>query len=363
MSWRVLAGHQLDSFRTLWQLAKTTAGVSHPVLEADFLASAQQLLSQYPERIHLAVHGPENAPDAALLLERLDACRWRSFSTAHIPLTTACVSARSVERNTRFMHSLFGALPGTPLVVKLVNADPEYFPDLRVLYADRAEAFQTHRTVRIDVTDSFEEYWASRSKNLRRNLRGLLNKLTAEGFAMRLTVLADAVDMVPVIEQHGILERSGWKNVSGSPLEMESNEGRFYDELLRARAKQQRARVYQLHIGERLAASQLAVLDGTTLALLKTSYAADLSRFAPGRLLDYCMLQQIFSEGLIRRVEYCTIANEDDLRWSTSHREVFEVNVFRWPALLAAVSMMRRGRDLVRFRKFPSNSTVVAPAD
>jgi len=363
MSWRIFEGHQLTSRRDLWQSAKTASGISHPVLEADFLASAQQLLSKHPERIYLAIHGPESAPDAAVLLERLDACRWRSFSTAHIPLTTACMHATSMERNRRFMESLFAALPGTPAVVKFINADPEYFPDFRMPYADRTEAFQTHRTVRIDVAGSFEEYWASRSKNLRRNLRGLLNKLAAEGFPMRLTVLSDTTDMIPVIEQHSMLERSGWKNVSGTPLTMESNEGRFYDELLRARAKQQRARVYQLHIGERLAASQLAVLDGSTLALLKTSYASDLSRFAPGRLLDYCMLQQIFSEGLIRRVEYCTIANEDDLRWSTSHREVFEVNLFRWPALLAAVSIMRRGRDLVRFRQFRSNSPAAAPAD
>lgn len=362
MSWRILAGHPLGSYADLWQAAKTTAGLSHPVLEADFLASAQQLLSEQPERLHLAVHGQESAPDAALLLERLDACRWRSFSTAHIPLTTACVRATSTERNLRFMEGLFGALPGTPLVVKFVNVDPEYFPDLRVLYADRAEAFQTHQTARIDVAGSFEDYWASRSKNLRRNLRGLLNKLATEGYSMRLTVLCDADDMTVVIGQHGMLECSGWKNISGTPLAPESNEGKFYARLLKARAEQQHARVYQLHIGERLAASQLAILDNSTLALLKTSYASDLSRFAPGRLLDYCMLQQIFAEGLIRRVEYCTIANDDDLRWSTSHRGVFEINLFRWPALLGAVSAARRVQDSVRsLRSRPP--TAVARAD
>lgn len=358
MSWRILAGHQLDSFSALWQSAKTTAGLSHPVLEADFLVSAQRLLTKCPERIHLAVHGPADAPDAALLLERIDACRWRSFSTAHIPLTTACVPARSLERNCRFMESLFAALPGTPLVVKFVNADPEYFPDPRVRYADRVEAFQTHQTVRIDVAGSFEAYWDSRSKNLRRNLRGIQNKLAAETVPIRLAVLHDADDMNRVIEQHGLLERSGWKNVSGTPLTLESNEGAFYDSLLKRRAQQQRARVYQLYLGERLAASQLAVLDGSTLALLKTSYASDLSRFAPGRLLDYCMLEQIFAEGLIQRVEYCTIANDDDLRWSTSHRGVFEINLFRWPVLLGAASAVRRGRDSIRSLRSGSRADV-----
>jgi CelD/BcsL family acetyltransferase involved in cellulose biosynthesis len=202
--------------------------------------------------------------------------------------------------------------------------------------------------VRIDVAGSFEDYWDSRSKNLRRNLRGIQNKLATERVPIRFTVLRDADDMDPVIERHSMLERSGWKNVSGTPLTLKSNEGAFYDSLLKLRARQQRARVYQLYLGERLAASQLAVVDGSTLALLKTSYASDLSRFAPGRLLDYCMLEQIFAEGLIRRVEYCTIANDDDLRWSTSHRGVCEINLFRWPVLLGAASAVRRGRDAIR---------------
>lgn len=348
MSWQVIECHQMLLHSNLWQVAKENCGLAHPVLEADFLTRVWKSLSEHPERAYLVLYGRRDQPDAALLLERLDAFRWRTFSTAHIPLTTACVRAGSLERDRDFISGLFRSLPGTPLLLKFINVDPDYLPNMQMSYPDRVESFRTHLTVRVDVAGTFDDYWAGRSRNLRRNLRALLNKLTTEGFSPKLRVLSVTADMDPVIEQHEMLERSGWKNVSGTPLSVESKEGRFYDEILKLRATQQRARVYQLYLGDRLAASQFALLDGQTLALLKTSYASDLSRFAPGRLLDYFMLQQIFAEGLVHRVEYCTIANEDDLRWSTSFRDVFEVNVFRWPIILSSVRALRYCRGFFR---------------
>jgi hypothetical protein len=216
------------------------------------------------------------------------------------------------------------------------------------LLDDRCESFQTHTSVRVDVSGHFEDYWHGRSKNLRRSVRGLLNKLESEHLQVRLAVLQTPSEMNAAIGAHGSLEETGWKMRSGRPLSKGLIDTTFYADLLRTLAATNHARVFQLYLNDQLVASQFGIISGATLALLKTGYNDAFARFAPGRLLDYFMLQYLFECHEVERVEYCTIATEDDVRWSTAQRGIFEFYVYRNAMTKRAVWIARKAKGVLR---------------
>jgi len=314
--------------------------VRHPTLEADFLFSACRVLCDDPRRVHLGCHTRDDGVvDTAVLLERLQFGIWQVLSTAHLPVAPIVWNARATTTRTG-IESLIRSLPGAALFLRAANWDPDYSPALPsgVCF----DSSPTHTAVRVDVVGTFDEYWSNRSKNLRRSMRGLLNKTAAEGLSPKLVVLRTPSEIDSAIEAHGRLEATGWKRQSGKPLSKGDAETDFYLELLRDVAPENRARIFQLYLGGRLAASQFGVVAGSTLALLKTGYDDSLSRFAPGRVLDYLMLQRLFEEKDVGRVEYCTIASEDDIRWSTSQRQIFEVEIFRHSLVKSGINAARK---------------------
>ena len=48
----------------------------------------------------------------------------------------------------------------------------------------------------VDIAGSFDDYWNSRGKNLRQNLRKQRNKLAAQGTAAALRVIREPQEMI-----------------------------------------------------------------------------------------------------------------------------------------------------------------------
>jgi CelD/BcsL family acetyltransferase involved in cellulose biosynthesis len=348
MTWHILGAREIHQNAPIWRRLAAQMSARHPTLEAEFLLAASRLLVEAPLRVHLAYHVAEDgAVDTAALLERLNFAMWRILTTAHLPVAPIIGGAAQANPQSS-VNSLLRSLPGMALFLRIKNWDPDYSP--RLDSAVCKESVPTHTTVRIDIAGRFDDYWSSRSKNLRRNIRALQNKLESEGLSPKLIVLQTPSEIDSAIAEHGRLEETGWKRRAGKPLSKGDVETDFYLELLRSLATRNCARIFQLYLGEKLAASQFGVIAGSTLALLKTGYDDGLARFAPGRLLDYFMLQHLFAEKSAERVEYCTIANEDDVRWSTSQRQVFEIEIFRHTLVKNCIAAMRNVKHAIRTR-------------
>jgi hypothetical protein len=348
MTWHIVGPRELHQKSPIWRRLTQQMSAQHPTLEAEFLVSASRLLANEPLRVHLAYHTGEGGhADTAALLERLNFGIWRILTTAHLPVAPIVGGVRKDIPRT-LVDSLLRSLPGMPLFLRIKNWDPDYSPRFDAALCHQSIA--THTTVRIDTVGNFEDYWSSRSKNLRRNIRGLLNKLESEKLEPKLVVLQTPHEIDSAVADHGRLEETGWKRQVGKPLSKGDVETDFYADLLKARASTNCARIFQLYLGNRLAASQFGAIAGSTLALLKTGYDDGLARFAPGRLLDYFMLQHLFTERSVERVEYCTIANEDDVRWSTSQRQVFEIEIFRHELVRRGIAAARKLKRAIRTR-------------
>ncbi|MCL2636112.1 MAG: GNAT family N-acetyltransferase, partial [Betaproteobacteria bacterium] len=162
------------------------------------------------------------------------------------------------------------------------------------------------------------------------------------------------------VGRFGELESAGWKGKAGTAVAIDNVQGRFYAEVMASFAATGQAEVLELSIGDRLAASRLLIGNERLLVFLKTAYDETLSRFAPGRLLLYRLLQRELAGQPQRVVEFYTNATRDQAEWATFGSAIQSIQLFRGDGAIAAYTLFRTAkRQLLgspRMRQ-PENTT------
>jgi CelD/BcsL family acetyltransferase involved in cellulose biosynthesis len=310
-----------------------------PFLSAQAVGCALRAFGNGGERLLVATTG--GAAAAMLVVVRDGPLRWRTFQPAQLPLG-AFVCARDLP-----LAALAASLGRGPLrfalALSLTQIDPWLAP--RDSDAARCTTSDYVPTAWVELEGSFDDYWARRGKNLRQNLRKQRTRLADDGVLPHTTAWTAAADMAAAVERYGTLESAGWKGAEGTAVHAANVQGRFYRELLEGAAAAGEAVAYEHRFGERTVAMNLCLRRGSTLVVLKTSYDESLQAVSPAFLLHQDMLQALFGESRVRRVEYYGRVMEWHTRWTDQQRVLYHQTFFRWPVVRRlAAWRARQGR-------------------
>ena len=301
-----------------------------PFLAGDVIISALNLLGTGRERLLIAHKGSDVV--AMLVLCPVGKFRWQTFQPSQIPLG-AWVADKPVlllELGRSLLRGPLGPL-GLCLGLSFTQVDP--------LIAPRADdtpdslASDYIETGWIDISGSFDDYWSARGKNLRQNMRKQRTKLLADGIKLTSQRLTDFADMAPAIARYGRLESAGWKAVNGTAIHPDNDQGRFYREMLEHASLRGEAVIYQFLFDDQVVAMNLCLARNGTLVVLKTTYDESIQSYSPAFLLQENELQQLHSEGLIRRLEYFGRLMEWHSKWTDKNRTLYHLTLYRWPFL------------------------------
>jgi CelD/BcsL family acetyltransferase involved in cellulose biosynthesis len=323
-----------------WQLYPTTAFVQFVpdwdgLLEAaggpPFLSSAfvLPLLAHFGSgRERLAVCRDGEGVAAMAILSRRSAGVWETFQPSQLPLGPWLV--RRGQDPVAVARALLHRLPGLALQLGLTQLDPCMYD--RPAGGDVA-TLDYVETAAVALDGSFDDYWAGRGKNLRANMRKQRNRLVADGIATRFDVLTRSEDIAGAIESYGQLESAGWKAATGTAIERDNSQGRFYREMLENFCSLGRGRVYRLLFGDRVVAMDLCIEGARMEVVLKTTYDETISNLSPAFLLREEELRQHFGEKRIRRVEFFGKVMDWHKQWTRDARMLYHINVVRFPRL------------------------------
>ena len=164
-------------------------------------------------------------------------------------------------------------------------------------------------------------------------MRKQRNKLTAEGTQILMRVLTAPEDMADAIARYGVLESSGWKATEGTAIHPDNPQGHFYIQLLQNAAKHGEAAVYEYFFNEKTVALNLCVQRSKTLVILKTTYDETIKNYSPAFLLSQDEVEQVFGQGVIKRLEYYGRIMEWHTRWTDNKRTLYHLTCYRWPWL------------------------------
>jgi len=283
------------------------------------------------------------------LLQRRSMGVWATFLPAQAQIGPALLA------DPAHVQALFAALPGLVLEIDFLCNDPAY-GDLSSQDNSRGTNLDHALTISIDLTGGFDAYWSSRSKKLVQNIGRYERRLRTDGMSMRLERIETPEQMGEAVARYATLESSGWKGTQGTAVRIGDTQGDFYQDLMLRMATSGKACVYELWLGDRLAASRLCLVGGDGVAImLKTTYDETLSKYSPGRLLLHQVIRDLFERNPGGRIEFYTDANPDQISWATRQRWITHAGFFRNALAENGLRMLRATRNARRRNNSKSN--------
>lgn len=277
---------------------------------------------------------------AIFVLSPDGAIKWRSFQPSQLPLGP-WVSDGSTPLS-ELVDGLKRHLPFTCLALTVSQIDPR--AEARPEPKTGEEAVDYIETSWIELDGDFSTYWEARGKNLKQNLRKRRKRLAEEGLQTSLRILTQPREMADAVRQYGLLESSGWKAHQGTAIHADNDQGHFYIQVLETAAQKGEARIYDYRVGEDCVAIDLCLVRDNVIVILKTAYDEKFKDYSPAFLLREEQLQQLFTEGKIRRVEFYGRFMEWHSRWTEQTRALYHLTVYRWAWVAKLADAVRRLR-------------------
>ncbi len=322
LKWNIVSASDFTNIAPAWDNVNA-ASEDLPILAASAIGCALAHFGEGGEAVCMASDGGE--PVFGTILRKRNPLIWDSFQPSQLPLGPTVAVPRLDLRETT--NSLAHALPGVVASVGLTQLDPKLVERPASSATQRTDDYI--ETAWIDVDAPFEEYWAQRGKNIRQNVRRQSNKLEAEGTPPRLAILESPDDVAGAIARYGELEMAGWKGREGTAIHASNVQGRFYAALLTDFCARGRGKIYQLHVGDRLVASDLCIEQSGVQVVLKTTHDEEERHYSPSTLLRYQAFRSFFDTGAIRRIEFYGKRMEWHTRWTDSVRTLYHMTWFR----------------------------------
>jgi len=320
-----------------------------PFLSADALAIALQIFGNGKERLLVGRLNGRNC--AMCLLTNVGKLQWQTFQPSQLPLG-AWVAESALELDQMAKSLLHGPLK-LALSLSVTQVDPAYA--LRGDDTDSNRHDDYIDTAWVDIVGSFDDYWAARGKNLRQNMRKQRNKLQNESVVVQMRVTRDASEIPSAIARYGELEKSSWKSQLGTAITPDNDQGRFYTQLLVKAAERGEGVVFEYLFDDKVVASNLCLCRAGTLVILKTTYDESIQNYSPAFLLNQDMIESLFKQQTVRRLEYYGRVMEWHTRWTDNRRTLYHVTTFRH-GILKRLAHARAAREAVEPTETPAQS-------
>ena len=333
MGWELhIAKTAFPTFADDWDRLNSRFYSSHPYYDSRFVGPMLDFFATGKEQ--LCIYRSDDIVTGALILQSDGIGRWSSFRPSQSQATAVLLS------DARLLETLFHKLPGINWTIELLSIDPRYSPDFSRLECVKIIS-ACAQTIGIHPDLGFSEYWDKRAKNLKANVRRYLNRAENEFSTPELSEFIDHEEMNDGVARFGKLESAGWKGAAGTAVAMGNMQGAFYAEVLRRFALTRQAAVYELRVGEKLAASRLVISNDKMLVILKTAYDETLARFAPGRILLYQLIKKQLESQSEQAIEFYTNATRDQAEWATFGATIQNIQIFRSESFAASFSLLK----------------------
>lgn len=322
----------------------TDAGVAAPMLSECFLG---HIVSQFGStKVRVLVGRQQGDVVMLLLVVRKAFGVFETFCPSQLTVTP--LIAGNLILDKKFLRQCGAALGSPVMMLTVFNFDYLAFPKVE-LHEKITELRPYADTMHIDLSGDFESYWSARSKKLRDNLKRYVSRMEKDGFDVSFVVNASSKDVGAALSRYALIEQGGWKGKQGTAIDLNDDQGQFYDKALRCLAAHDGAQVLELQVDGAVVSSRIVIFKNGKAVFLKTTYNEDFKKYSPGRILLMMTIEHLFGMRSLERVEFYTKVNADQGQWASGTRPVQHLEVYRFGLLRS----LRRFQ--VRLRKEEPN--------
>jgi len=312
---------------------------SHPLLQSRFV---EPLTRHFPSDIEVLAAYESDKCMALMLMQSARGV----IQSSYLPSQSQMALALTPEAFPSVFEQQHGCVPAKVLRMDVFSIDPRYQSGIARLSG--LELIPKSTDAAIDCSGDFDNYWAQRPKNLRKNISRYINRANKELGGYTLKIATNKQHVAEAVDRYGLLESEGWKGESGTALHPDNVQGRYYREIMQSFAESGNAYVFELWTGGEMVASRLLVGNDNILVVLKTTYSEPLKHYAFGRLLFYETIKFVFENRLAPELDLYTDATKEQLDWSTHSRKFYNGSLYR----RGVGSVMKQA---IKFRRLVAN--------
>jgi len=208
--------------------------------------------------------------------------------------------------------------------------------------------FKHHRSKYIPCNSDYESVMSRLSGDFRRNLRRQTKKLSEIG-GIEFRFVTEPKDMEVAFGHFLHAEAMSWKGDIGTKSAIQLHEDRvqFYRTLVSEFTKNGACTINLILLNGQCIASQLGLLTGDTLYLLKIGYSDEHKALGPGNVLLGKLIERCCSDSRINKISFITGAAWND-RWAPESMDVYESYVYNHTLPGIAAYAMERAKNYGR---------------
>jgi len=315
------AEHSFAELRSLWDSLNSSHS-NHVLLDSDFV----EPLIRYFGSAKLLIGVSEGSCRAMALVHPTAQGVWSSFQPSQAPI--GMVLFGRDERGEQ-IRALLKSLPGYALQLSILQQDPDYSAWPRSVASTDVEVLDYIETPRLAITLTFEEYWNSRSSDLRNNLARRRRRLTDSGRRPEWVVLCREDEVSTGIVEYGRLESQGWKSQMGTAIAADNAQGKFYTDVMERFCARGEGFIFQLLLDGVVVATDLCLVRDRMLIVLKTTYDESLKSLSPGLMMREEQLRWLWSQGQVEVVEFYGRMMDWHRKFTDDSRTMYHLNCYR----------------------------------
>ena len=339
MPWKFQpATSSFEQLRPLWDSANQSLG-NHILLDSGFLSP---LLKHFSDRRVSLGFNEDAVGSGMIFLTSPGLCRWETFQPSQAPMGLFLL--RQPDPGGHQLQRLLEKLPGFALELNVLQQDPDYSSIPMEQSRPGIERSDYIQTARIHISGTFEDYWKARGSNLRHNLARRRRRLAEKGFTCEVVARRSPSEVPGAIAEYGRLESLGWKGKDGTAVHASNAQGRFYLDLFEHFCERGEAVIYQFVANGKVVASDLCLLRGGMMVVLKTAYDEEMNEYSPALLMREDIMKQVFAHNSIRVVEFYGRVMDWHKRWTEEIRTMYHVTCSRFGWVPAMKELLKRAK-------------------
>jgi GNAT acetyltransferase-like protein len=330
------ASTSFEQHRSAWDRINH-ARSNHILLDSGFVSSLLRHFSVEP--VLLGISNDAHDSGMALLTSR-GLGRWETFQPSQAPI--GFLLFREPDSSGTKLNQMLRKLPGYALELSVLQQDPDYSSIPLEHSGPGLERLDYIQTARITMNGSFEEYWKQRGSNLRHNLARRRRRMAEKSYTADLIARRSPEEVQEAIREYGRLESTGWKSKDGTAVGEDNAQGRFYREVFEYFCARSEGVIYQYVVNGQVVASDLCLLRGEMMVVLKTAYDETMNEFSPALMMREDIMKQLFADSRTRVVEFYGRVMDWHRRWTDEIRTLYHVNCLRHRWIASLKQFVRR---------------------
>ena len=172
-----------------------------------------------------------------------------------------------------------------------------------------------------DIDTTLQHLSAKYKRNLRRQKR------KAEQMGEITFKVLEGESLVEYFDEFLSLEGSGWKGETGTAIILHRDLIKFYRSLIQYQNNHSRCVLNALFLNDELIAAQFAIVNATTMNLLKIAYNENMSKVAPGSILLNHVIQYCVDQNDIKELCFVTAPSWASV-WKSGSWDVYSYLIF-----------------------------------